>query len=62
MNDNYRFTLKYFICTGFVGPTPRYTPVDRRAVHVHKRPEVPSYTLATDRRLDTTNTVPTDQR
>lgn len=62
IDDNYQFTLKYLIFTGFVGPTPRYTPIDCRPVHVHKRPEVPSHTLATDRRLDTTNTVPTDQR
>jgi len=45
-----------------MGPTPGHTLVDRRPVHIHQRPAIPSNTLATNRRLDFTDTVSTEER
>lgn len=53
---------KHNISTGFLGSSPRNTLVDRGSLYIHERPTIPSDTLAADRRLDTANTISSDQR
>lgn len=56
------YSDEHCISTGFLGSSPRNTLVDRGSVHVHEWPTIPSNTFAANRRLDTANTLSSNQR
>lgn len=51
------FSLTWYFIAGFLGKASRYTPINRRSLHLHQRPAFRSTALPSQRRVDVKDTI-----